>query len=297
MQLTIFTPTYNREKYLTILYNSLKEQSNKSFQWVVVDDGSSDGTDKLIEKFKQEKKINIEYYKQVNSGKHIAHNKGVELCNTELFFCVDSDDYLPINSVEYILSTWNNSRERDKSVGIVALKGYSNGNIMGNNMPKKIKKSTLSDLYNIYGKKGEMALIFNTKYLKENLFPVFRGEKFLSEEVLYNELDNIGPLIILDKLIYIMEYLDTGITRNYIKAWRSSPNGVICLLKSRYTKANNLKGIKKIYNLIKVILVINSFCIDRNISILKNTPNRILSSILVIPSFGVFFLKFKKNII
>lgn len=185
MQLTIFTPTYNREKYLTILYNSLKEQSNKSFQWVVVDDGSSDGTDKLIEKFKQEKKINIEYYKQVNSGKHIAHNKGVELCNTELFFCVDSDDYLPINSVEYILSTWNNSRERDKSVGIVALKGYSNGNIMGNNMPKKIKKSTLSDLYNIYGKKGEMALIFNTKYLKENLFPVFRGEKFLSEEVLY----------------------------------------------------------------------------------------------------------------
>lgn len=223
MQLTIFTPTYNREKYLEILYNSLLNQTYKSFQWIVVDDGSNDKTKDVIEKFQKENKIIIKYYRQPNSGKHIAHNKGVELCDTELFFCVDSDDYLPSDSVETVLSVWNNRDYKTKYVGIVALKGYYNVKVMANEMPKGVQASTLSNLYNVHGKKGETALIFQTKYLKENLFPQLENEKFLSEEVVYNELDKIAPLIVLNKIIYTMEYLDTGLTRNYIRMWKSSP--------------------------------------------------------------------------
>lgn len=289
MKVTIFTPTYNRAKNLKKLYKSLIRQNNKNFKWIIVDDGSTDNTFEVVKNFKQEKLVEIIYYKQENLGKHIAHNKGVEMCDTELFFCVDSDDYLTENAIKVIL---DNIEENKESIGIVALKGYSKNNVMGNFMPKKIKSSTLSDLYNIYGKKGETALIFKTRYLKENYFPRFNNEKFLSEEILYNKLDDIGYLSVVNEIIYIMEYLDDGMTKNYIKLWRNSPNGVLELLNSRYIKATKIKGIKKYYRCIRVILVLNAFCIDRNLSIFKNTPNKFLTSLLFIPSFLVKLVKF-----
>lgn len=292
MQLTIFTPTYNRENYLKILYNSLINQTNKSFQWIIVDDGSKDNTLNLIKKFQKENKIIIKYFKQSNSGKHIAHNKGVELCDTELFFCVDSDDYILKDTVEIILNTWNKINLKSKYIGIVALKGYSNGKVMGNEMPSGIYKSTLSELYNLYGKKGETALVFQTKFLKQNSFPKFNEEKFLSEEVVYNKLDRIAPLVILNKIIYIAEYLDTGLTKNYIKMWKNSPKGVIYLLNSRYIQLRNIKTPKTIYKSIRVILILNAFCINRKLSILKNSPNKVLSTILIIPSIAISLIKF-----
>lgn len=293
MQLTIFTPTYNREKYLTRLYKSLVNQSNNNFEWVIVDDGSTDSTTELVEKFIKEKILSIRYFKQENLGKHVAHNKGVELCKTELFFCVDSDDYLTSNCVEVCLKAWNEEENLNSITGIVALRGYSNGEVMGNFMPQKIKKSTLSDLYNIYEKKGETALILKTEHLKNNLFPIFKEEKFLSEEILYNKLDSIAPLKVINKIIYIMEYLDGGLTKNYIKMWKQSPQGVITLLKSRYEKIASIKCWKKYFKIIKVILILNAFCINQRKSILKNSPNKMLSVILLLPSFSVEYIKFR----
>lgn len=295
MQLTIFTPTYNRGTYLKRLYKSLIKQSNQKFKWIIVDDGSTDNTEYIIKQFIKEDKLDIMYKKQKNSGKHIAHNKGVEFTETELFFCVDSDDYLPENSVELILNTWNSRDSEKKCIGIVALKGYADGSIMENRMPKGIKYSTLSDLYNIHRKKGETALVYKTEYLKMNFFPKFKNEKFLSEEVIYNEIDKIGSLIVVNKVIYIMEYLEEGLTNNYIKAWKSSPKGVVYLLQSRYRALNNLEGIKKYILSVKVILVLNSFCIEKKIKIYSVTPNRFLSSILLIPSLFVWYIKFYKK--
>lgn len=288
--ITVFTPTYNRMDKLSKLYESLVKQTNKNFTWLIVDDGSEDNTDKLIETLKLEKKLNIIYYKQENMGKHIAHNKGVELCDTELFFCVDSDDYLTENAIEFIL---NNIFNMTGCIGMVALKGYSENKVMGNSMPSGISKSTLSDLYNIYGKKGETALIFKTKYLKKNYFPQFKGEKFLSEEILYNKLDNIAPLYVANKIIYVMEYLEDGLTKNYINAWKNSPLGVLELLRSRYDKVKLLKGFNKIYRSIRVVLIFNAFCIEKKIDILQNTPNKFLSISLKIPSYFVSLIKFK----
>ncbi len=291
MRLTIFTPTYNREQYLDKLYRSLLVQKNKSFKWIIVDDGSTDKTEEKIAEFIKERKIDIVYFKQNNLGKHIAHNKGVELCDTELFFCVDSDDYLTEDCVDVILDVWDN-KEVDKTYsGIVALKGYSDGSIMANEMPKNISESTLSDLYNVHGKKGETALIFKAEHLKNNLFPIFKNEKFLSEEVVYNKIDEIAPLILINKVIYIMEYLEDGMTKNYIKLWKSCPEGVLYLLTSRYNIV--IKGPLGIYRKMKVILILNGFCLSKKISILKNTPSKILSTIAYIPSIFVYFIRFK----
>lgn len=293
MRLTIFTPTYNREKYLKRLYESLIEQTNQSFEWIIVDDGSTDNTKNIIRNFILDNKIKITYYVQKNSGKHVAHNKGVEMCNSELFYCVDSDDYLPNNAVMRILDIWDRRDINIEYTGIVGLKGYENGKVMGGEFQKNITSSTLSDLYNIYGKKGETALIFKTEYLKKNLFPVYEGEKFLSEEIVYNELDKIAPLIIENTVLYIMEYLDDGLTNNYLKAWSHSPKGVLTLLKSRYERARNIEGVKKYYRCCKVILIFNAFCIHKDIDIFDNTPNKILSMILLPISVLVEKIKFK----
>lgn len=293
MEITIFTPTYNREKYLPRLYKSLLNQTNRNFEWLVVDDGSTDNTEELIKSFIKENKINIRYYKQKNSGKHVAHNKAVELCNTELFFCVDSDDYITEKCIEILMETWNTCLKTKKYSGIVALRGYSENCIMGNEMPNKIESSKLSDLYNLYGKKGETALIFKTEYLKENKFPVFKGERFLSEEIVYDKIDKIAPLKILNRIIYIMQYLDDGMTKNYFKLWKSSPKGVICLLNSRYNSITKANKIKYLYRKLRTIMVFNAFCISSKESIIENTPNKMLSVVFFLPSLILYYIKYR----
>ena len=93
-RMTVFTPTYNRAYILPKLYDSLCQQTVKSFEWLIVDDGSVDNTQELVEKWIEEKKIEIRYFKQANGGKQRAHNLGVEKSKEEIFVCVDSDDYV-----------------------------------------------------------------------------------------------------------------------------------------------------------------------------------------------------------
>jgi len=104
-RITVFTPTYNRAYILNRLYESLKKQSSKSFLWLIIDDGSTDNTEELVNAWIRENIIEIRYYKQENGGKQRAHNKAVELCDTELFICVDSDDYLTENAIEGVFLT------------------------------------------------------------------------------------------------------------------------------------------------------------------------------------------------
>ena len=105
--ITIFTPTYNRAHRLPVLYQSLCKQTSREFEWVVVDDGSTDDTKSLINGWIKEGKINIRYFWQENAGKAQAHNLGVEMAEKNLFTCVDSDDLLVTNAVERISKVWN----------------------------------------------------------------------------------------------------------------------------------------------------------------------------------------------
>ena len=98
--ITIFTPTYNRAHTLPRLYNSLKNQSNKNFIWLIVDDGSNDETKTLVQGFVNEKIIEIRYIPQSNKGKHIAINNGLKNTHTEYFCVIDSDDYLAENAIQ-----------------------------------------------------------------------------------------------------------------------------------------------------------------------------------------------------
>ena len=107
IKLTYFTPTYNREKLLPNLYKSLLAQSNKNFIWLIVDDGSKDNTETLVNGWKKENKIKIEYVKKENGGKHTAIELSNQICTTEFITCVDSDDTLTPDATKILYSKFN----------------------------------------------------------------------------------------------------------------------------------------------------------------------------------------------
>ena len=144
---TIFTPTYNRAYILENLYESLIRQTSQKFEWLIVDDGSTDETANLVATWQKENKISIRYLKQKNGGKQRAHNKGVEECKTELFVCVDSDDYIADGSIESILKTWKNIKGDDKLAGMIALRGVDEKTPIGTAMPE-VQQITQTALLN-----------------------------------------------------------------------------------------------------------------------------------------------------
>lgn len=219
--LTIFTPTYNREKTLLRLYQSLCKQTVQNFEWIIVDDGSTDNTENIVKLWIKENKINIQYYKQENKGKNAAHNKGVELAKGDLFFCVDSDDYLVENAVEIILST---DIDDDKLTGILLKKGYSINESV-TKWPGIIDKSSLYDAYHYKGLVGDTALVFKTCIIKQFRFPDYEGEKFVPEAYLYDLIDQKGCLRFVDRVIYICEYLEDGYTSNIKRVIANNPHG------------------------------------------------------------------------
>lgn len=231
MKLTIFTPSYNRANTLPRLYQSLINQTVKDFCWQIVDDGSIDETEGLVTNWINEKKISINYFKQTNQGKPFAHNKGVELTQTELFVCVDSDDYLVSNAVEKILWCWNTAQEND--VGILAFKSTKNKPITRIRKGGTGRRTTLKNAYDHLGLVGDSMLVFRTEILKKFSFPKFDGEKFVPEGYLYDKIDQEGKLILLEEYLYVCEYLDDGYTKNMAKLLKNNPNGYFAYIEQR----------------------------------------------------------------
>ena len=211
--LTIFTPTYNRDYILPKLYKSLCQQTCKDFEWVLVDDGSTDTTGEMANNWLSEKKINMRFIKQKNSGKPIAHNKGVSEAKGDLFVCVDSDDYLLDNAVEEIKKLWTKIRNR-KITGILSFRCYSNKSPLTTLQNSKIKESTLREAYKKHGLHGDTMLIFKTDIIRKYHFVVANGERFIPEDYLYNQIDNDGPMYIYRKALYVCEYQKDGLTAN-----------------------------------------------------------------------------------
>lgn len=288
--LTIFTPTYNRGYILDKLYNSLLNQRNKDFKWLIVDDGSTDNTKKLVKSWIDENKIEIKYIYQENQGKHIAHNVGVDNCDTELFLCVDSDDNLLDNAVEDILNDYKYIND-DMICGIVTSRIDKKNNPIGGEITNKVKYSNLSDLYEKYGLKGDTSLVFKSKIIKEYKFPQIEEERFIGEEYIYCQIDELYKLYISHKKYYKCEYLDDGYTKNMIKTIVSNPKGYMLVKKTKMMLSNNI-----IVRYKSAALYLASGKIAQEKNLIKNSPRK-LTTLLSIPlACIVYNVRFKKYI-
>ena len=224
--ITVFTPSYNRAYCLSDLYQSLIRQTSKNFLWHIVDDGSTDNTEQLVKSFMEEGKIEIRYDYQENSGKHVAHNTGVLKCETELFVCVDSDDYLTDDAVEIAEREWNKIEPAHKLeiAGLVADKCWTDGKIIGVEFPEIAEEAGLLEWYKL-GKQGDTTLVYRAEVLKEFLFPVFEGERFLREHVCYWQIDKKYKLRAVRKNMCVCEYRNDGLSANAVKHEFQSPRG------------------------------------------------------------------------
>lgn len=224
---TIFTPTYNRAELLKRLYESLKEQSDKDFEWIIVDDGSKDNTEEVVEAFIKEKIIPIKYLKKENEGKHIAINVGCDMAEGELFFIVDSDDYIPKEAIEEVKRDWKKYRNNTGIAGLVYLKAWKNGNLMGRKFEKDEFISNHVKEYNKGGVWGEKLKILRTEIFRKNKFPKYENEKYVGEHVLWIEVSRKYDLVYINKVLYIAEYLEDGLTMAGRKLRIENPLGGI----------------------------------------------------------------------
>lgn len=236
--ITVFTPTYNRANLLPRLYESLKKQTFKNFEWLIVDDGSTDDTRDLVDGWIKEKLIDIRYYYQENGGKHRAINRGAQLANGEWFFIVDSDDYLPDNSLE-IADKWINTiKDNDSFAGVCGVKKDITEKIKcGFN----IKYLDISPLYGAEISRTDKAEIFRTSILKDYPFPDFPGERFCAESLVWNRIGLHYKLRYFNELIYSFEYLGDGLSRNSLKHRRQSPTYASLVYKEQMKYKPSLK--------------------------------------------------------
>ncbi len=254
IDITIFTPTYNRAHTLEKLYMSLKRQTMHNFQWLIIDDGSTDTTEETIHQFMAEGALSIRYVKQPNAGKHAAMNRGALMAEGKWFFIVDSDDYLTDNAVERISAYCGQIENNPSFAGIVGLRGKNQSepwkawygetdntdeglrrgpSTYGTAEAKRqtpgqneyVDATCIEYRYRL-GNQGDRAEVIRTSVLRQYPFPQFEKENFLVEGYLWLTLAKAGYRFRwFQEIIYITEYLSDGLTRNIRRHYLNNPKG------------------------------------------------------------------------
>ncbi len=289
--ITVFTPTYNRGYIISELYESLTQQTFKNFEWLIVDDGSSDETESIINQFIKENIINIKYKKQKNSGKHVAINNGVSDASGELFFIVDSDDYLSSDALEKLEKRFQDIKHNSEIAGIFI--NCSSKNLQKKTkafdliLPEKGLKTTLTNLNHQYKIKGEFATAIKTEIQKAYPYPIFEGEKFCRESLVYRRIGKKYDFLFTSDKIYFADYLEDGLTAKSWKLLKQSPKGASLLFKEM--------SHEKIY--IKEKIIALNYYWDFQINDIKSSWHEKLKGVSLLLSLYVLFCKkFKINI-
>ena len=280
--ITILTPTYNRENLLQNLYKSLCNQNRKDFDWIIVDDGSTDNTEEYIEKIKKESDFHISYYKKSNGGKHTALNYAYPYIKTALTFIVDSDDTLTVDAVSTIQITYEKYKEEKDLCGLSFLRGKPDGGYLSTSgVPFDGIKETYVECRINRNIGGDMAEVWFTKCLKEYPFPEFKGEKFLGEDIVWVQMAERYKMRFFNQVIYISDYLEDGLTSNRRKHNIKSPNGCMAraeaFLNSKACIKIKVKSILQYY-------IYGRFAKNDRLQLLRNTNNRVLFLLFFIPS-------------
>lgn len=287
--LTVFTPTYNRAHTLPRTYESLRKQECKDFIWLIVDDGSTDGTADLVRRWqKEENGFEIQYIHKENGGMHTAHNVAYENIHTELNVCIDSDDKMAPGAVSKIKQTWKKIREKDYA-GIIALDADFSGNLIGKGFPDGMKDTTLSGYYAVGGL-GDKKLIYRTDVINSvPPYPVFPGEKYVGLVYKYTLIDQKYKLFVLNNVICEVEYQPDGSTGTMWKQYLQNPRGFAFLRKVAMQYPTSMKRL-----IIDCIHYCSSSQIAKNKNYIRESPKKVLT-VLSIPLGWLLTIVVKKK--
>lgn len=187
---TVFTPTYNRAHTLERVYRSLLAQTDGDFEWIVVDDGSTDGTEALVGRWIGEGRIAIRYFRQPNGGKHVAFNRGVREARGELFLAFDSDDACVPQALERFRLHWLAipDEQRAEYSGVTCLCADEQGHVLGGPLPESTIDGRPFDVLSRLRRSAEMWGCLRTEVLRQYPFPEFPGERFVPESLVWNRI-------------------------------------------------------------------------------------------------------------
>lgn len=284
---TVFTPTYNRKGTLTRLYNSLVRQNDPELVWLIIDDGSNDGTEELISKFKREKKIKIEYIYKANGGKMSAVNLAHIKCHTEYMVTIDSDDMMNDGFIDRLKGDIIKISSNDNVAGIVYLACNKNNykEIIGTKLPPDGTICKFYDIYKKYKCKGDKCTVWKTKVLREYSYPVIKGENFIPDSYLMLQISKKYSVITMNFVGTIVEYLDNGYSKNYFELVKKNPKGNMLYFREIYDVE------KSFYNIYGYLL----FGIYAEVNLkelIKNHPAKIRT--IIIYPFVLLISKIRK---
>lgn len=293
-KLTVFTPTYNRAHLLPRLYESLKKQTSKDFIWMIIDDGSTDGTERLVKQWQRENIIEIQYLYKKNEGMHSGHNVAYENILTPFNVCIDSDDYMPPNAVKIICREVTDIETETIFCGLIGLDALESGKIIGTKIPDHLKQVKLNELYLLHGVKGDKKLVYKTELMKRvPAYPIYEGERLVPLDYKCLLLDQDYFLKPVNQVLVIVEYQEDGSTRNMLKQYRRHPRGFAFSRISRINYGITWKEKSK-----NAVHLVSSSLFAREYSLLFHTKNTAL--VLAAVPAGILLnlyirLKTKKN--
>lgn len=237
-KITVFTPTYNRAKYLVRAYESLLKQTSIDFEWLIVDDGSSDNTEQLVNSWKQNSPFDIAYIFQENQGKHIAINTGVRNTSSDYFLTLDSDDTLLSNCIEELVALTDISDRMEDVAAIVSFIKLDDNFISNLEVIHPVicyeKEFDFKTPYS-----RENVFCYKTEILKKFPFPQFPGEKFCPESLVFSRITRKYKLLFYPKALQSGKYLPDGLSSKYWKLLQDNPKGYVLWLKEKINSEDN----------------------------------------------------------
>jgi len=222
--LGIITTTYNRGYCIHQVYESLVKQECKDFMWLVIDDGSTDNTKEIIQKFIDENKIEIEYIYHDNMGMTASRNVAYENIKTKINTIIDSDDWLEDDAISKIINFWEKNNNKTVA-GIIALNKKTNGNKIGKNLPNNVKQCTFTDLEQKYKCGGDKKFIYRSDISRKYSYPRFENENYFPASYKFSLIDLDYEMLLMNEYVCIVDINETGATFNRVNQYKTCAKG------------------------------------------------------------------------
>ena len=284
---SIIAPIYNRSYFIDKIYQSLENQTYNNFEWIIIDDGSSDNLKEKIDLWDNDF---VKYYRISNSGKHIAVNYGIDLAKGDYCIVLDSDDIPKQNAFEIFNRNILDSKYQISGIG--CLIEDSKNRLIGTkfNFDEEI---SILDAYSVKNMKGDKWFLFKTNILKENKYPIISDEIFLTEGIVHNRISRKKIKIkFINEILLTAYYISDGYTANKISLKKNNPLGYLMYyfenVISKELKINKYY-FSNIINLFSLILLKSKKPIILLIMLIFAFPISILKYL-----FDLFRMKFKK---
>lgn len=283
---TVFTPTFNRAQLLARVYDDLREQTFKDFEWLIVDDGSTDGTGQLVASWTSSAPFPVRYLVQENSGKHVALNRGVREAHGEYILIVDSDDRSLPRTLEVFLRAWQAipEEERDLYSTVVALCGRPDGTLIGRPFPAAVVDGRNIAEQLQYLDSGERCGALRTAVLKQFPLPEVPGERFIAEGIVWNRIAVRYRARFVNEVLQIKDFQPGGLTDTALRLRIQNPQGAMLF----YAEAAAVgPGFRRVMRAVVNYVRFGLHGGQTAATLVRSSPKRVLALVALLPAYAV----------